>query len=92
MCKGEMSQLDSSLVAPLVLVLHQHLGLPGSPGLLLLLALVTSTDRPLTWISQVWATADILWYCSGICSEICLDFKVCFFLFGFTFMHDLLTD
>lgn len=63
MCKGEMSQLDSSLVAPLVLVLHQHLGLPGSPGLLLLLALV-------------WATADILWYCSGICSEICLDFKI----------------
>jgi len=85
MCKGEIAQFDSSLVAPLVLCLHQYLALPGSPGLMLLLALVTSPQRSHQPVmSQVWATADILWYCSGICSEICLDFKIDTFTIPFS--------
>jgi len=63
MCKGEMAQLDSSLIAPIILLLNHFLGNMVSHRILLLATLV-------------WTTADLLWYCSGICQEICINFKI----------------
>jgi len=71
MCKGEMAQLDSSLIAPIILLLNHFYGNMVSHKILLLATLV-------------WTTADLLWYCSGICHEICINFKIDTFTIPYT--------
>jgi len=49
MCKGEMAQLDSCLIAPMALLVNHFVGEMVNTKILLLASLV-------------WTTADLLWY------------------------------
>lgn len=63
MCKGPVQQLDSSMAALLAMGGNQLLGNIVRERTMLLFALV-------------YVTFDLLWYCAGVCSQICQDFKI----------------
>jgi len=63
MCKGEMTQCDASLLAPFLLVINQYFG-------------CIVKERSLLLISLAWVTTDLVWYCTGVCREICKDFQI----------------
>lgn len=66
MCKGEITNRDASLLAPLLLILNQYFN-TFIPETLLL------------YISLVWVSLDLVWYSSKVCLEICNYLEVSLF-------------
>lgn len=58
MCKGEISHRDAAMLAPLLLITNQYFNTFISETFLL-------------YVSLIWVTVDLLWYCSKVCLEIC---------------------
>eukprot|EP00092_Neocalanus_flemingeri_P010195 GFUD01010986.1.p1 GENE.GFUD01010986.1~~GFUD01010986.1.p1 ORF type:complete len:412 (+),score=82.52 GFUD01010986.1:65-1300(+) len=71
MCKGEISHRDAAMVAPLLLIINQYFNtfLP---------------ETFLLYISMIWVTVDLIWYCSKVCLEICNYLDVSLFTIPYT--------
>jgi len=66
MCKSEIHHRDPALLAPLLLFLNQYFNNFLSEYYLLLFGFA-------------WASFDLVWYCSGVCLEICNALNVYLF-------------
>jgi len=58
MCKGEITNRDASLLAPVLLILNQYFN-------------TFIPETVLLYISLVWVGLDLVWYSSKVCLEIC---------------------
>merc|ERR1719309_1174915 len=58
MCKGEISHRDAAMLAPLLLITNQYFN-------------TFISERFLLYVSLIWVTVDLLWYCAKVCLEIC---------------------
>jgi len=58
MCKGEITNRDASLLAPMLLILNQYFN-------------TFIPETVLLYISLVWVGLDLVWYSSKVCLEIC---------------------
>jgi len=70
MCKGEITHRDASMLAPLLLILNQYFN-TVIPEIFLL------------YVSLVWVTLDLIWYCTKVCLEICDYLEVSLFTIPF---------
>jgi len=66
MCKSEIHKWDPALLAPILLFLNQYFNNFLSEYYLLLFGFA-------------WASFDLVWYCSGVCLEICNALNVYLF-------------
>jgi len=66
MCKGEITNRDAAMLAPLALFLNQYFN-------------TFISERPLLYLALVWVTIDMLWYCTKVCLEICSFLEVSLF-------------
>ena len=66
MCKGEITHRDASLLAPTLLIFNQYFN-----------SFIPETI--LLYLSMVWVSLDLIWYCSKVCLEICNYLNVSLF-------------